>query len=199
MPVNTGLTDRHAKNPRKHWAGGQPLRKRPFYAGCEAGRRQMSAPFERTANGFADFSGGAVFHTPNLPAGSLLVRDAKHRKILKGKPPAEWVKHKRAGQPQRSAMTRRPEARVFWAFQPGRFWNPCQSGVCRHAGRKCSQTVGLQAGKSGTPVNTGLTDRHARNPRKHWAGGQPLRKRPFYAGCGAGGVACLRSQRLFGR
>ena len=57
----------------------------------------MSAPTGHTANGFADFSGGTVFHTPNLPAGSLLVRDAKHRKILKGKPPpAEWIRHKPA-------------------------------------------------------------------------------------------------------
>ena len=34
------------------------------------------------------------------------------------------------------------------------------------------------------------------NPRKHWAGGQPLRRCPFYAGCGAGGVAGLQSRRL---
>ena len=51
----------------------------------------------------------------------------------------------------------------------------------------------LPAGKPEVPVNTGLADRPAGNPRKHWAGWQPLRKRPFYAGCGAGGV------RVFGR
>ena len=46
--------------------------------------------------------------------------------------------------------------------------------------------MGFRIGKSGTPVNTGLADRLPGNPRKHWAGGQPLRKRPFYAGFGAG-------------
>ena len=40
----------------------------------------------------------------------------------------------RAGWPQRSGTIRRPEARVFWAFQPGRFRNPCQSGVCELSG-----------------------------------------------------------------
>ena len=35
-------SDRHAGNPRKHWAGGQAFRKRPFYAGCGAGRRGSS-------------------------------------------------------------------------------------------------------------------------------------------------------------
>ena len=46
--------------------------------------------------------------------------------------------------------------------------------------------MGFRIGKSGTPVNTELTDRPAGNPRKHWASGQLLRKRPFYAGFGAG-------------
>ena len=55
------------------------------------------------------------------------------------------------------------------------------------------------ASRPKTRIDTGLADRPAGNPRKHWAGGQLLRKRPFYAGCDAGGVAYLRSRRLFGR
>ena len=39
-----------------------------------------------------------------------------------------------------------------------------------------------------TRVNTGLAGRQAGNARKQWAGGQGLRKRPFYAGFGAGVV-----------
>ena len=66
---------------------------------------------------------------------------------------------------------------VFGAFQPGRL-------LLR------SLSIGrLQAGRPEAPVNIGLADRQAGNPRKHWAGGQPLRKHPFYAGFGAGVVA----------
>ena len=62
----------------------------------------------------------------------------------------------------------------------------------------------LPAGKPEVPVNTGLADRHAGSPRKHWAGVQPLQRSPFYAGCGAGVVVVsglgLRSRRpRFGR
>ena len=67
--------------------------------------------------------------------------------------------------------------RVFWAFQPGRLL--LQSLSIGH----------LRAGRPEARVNSGLADRQAGNPRKHWAGGQPLRKHPFYAGFGAGVVA----------
>jgi len=61
-------------------------------------------------------------------------------------------------------------------------------------------TIGrLRAGRLETHVNTGLEDRQAGNPRKQWAGGQGLWKRPFYAGFRAGvaadAVAGLRLQR----
>ena len=47
----------------------------------------------------------------------------------------------------------------------------------------------MRAGRPDVPVNIGLADRQAGNPRKHWISGQPLRKRPFYAGFRAGVVA----------
>ena len=58
-------------------------------------------------------------------------------------------------------------------------------------------TIGrLRVGRLETRVNTGLEDRQSGNPRRQWAGGQPLRRSPFYAGfragVAAGAVAGLR-------
>ena len=56
------------------------------------------------------------------------------------------------------------------------------------------------ASRPKTRIDTGLADRHAGNPHKHWAGKQPLRRCPFYAGCEVGVVAGLCSRQLcFGR
>ena len=73
------------------------------------------------------------------------------------------------------------------------FWTPRLLGVSARLLLEPLSIGRLRAGRLGAPVNSGLADRQAGNPCKHWAGGQPLRKRPFYAGCGAGGV------RVFGR
>ena len=64
-------------------------------------------------------------------------------------------------------------------------------------GAKPGKTVGRKPAWNGrfshrwpeTLVNTGLAGRQAGNARKQWAGGQPLRRWPFYAGFGAGVVA----------
>ena len=50
----------------------------------------------------------------------------------------------------------------------------------------------LRGGRPETRVNSGLADRQAGNARKQWAGGQGLRRCPFYAGFRAGVVAGLR-------
>jgi len=47
----------------------------------------------------------------------------------------------------------------------------------------------LRVGRPETRVNSGLAGRQAGNARKHWAGGQGLRRCPFYAGFRAGVVA----------
>ena len=66
------------------------------------------------------------------------------------------------------------------------------------AARKPASIGCLRAGGPETHVNTGLEDRQAGNARKQWAGGQPLRRSPFYAGFRAGvaadAVAGLRPQ-----
>ena len=72
----------------------------------------------------------------------------------------------------------------------------CDARLSKLIGRKPPSIGHLRAGRPETRVNSGLADRQAGNPRKHWAGGQPLRKRPFYAGCGAGIIARFRSRRL---
>ena len=61
----------------------------------------------------------------------------------------------------------------------------CRSSV-PVVGRKPASIGRLQAVGPETPVNSGLAGRQAGNPRKQWAGGQGLRKRPFYAGFRAG-------------
>ena len=65
-------------------------------------------------------------------------------------------------------------------------------------GRNPASIGCLRAGSLETHVNTGLEDRQAGNPRKQWAGGRGLWKRPFYAGFRAGvaadAVAGLRPQ-----
>ena len=65
----------------------------------------------------------------------------------------------------------------------------CDARLSKSIGRKPPSIGHLRAGRPETRVNSGLADRQAGNPRKHWAGGQPLRKRPFYA---AAGQALLR-------
>ena len=59
------------------------------------------------------------------------------------------------------------------------------------AGRQPASIGRLRAGRPETRVNSGLADRLPGTPRKHWAGGQVLRRRPFYAGFGAGVMAGL--------
>ena len=56
-------------------------------------------------------------------------------------------------------------------------------------GRKPASIGRLRASRPETRVNSGLEDRSPENTRKHWAGGQPFRRCPFYAGFRAGGVA----------
>ena len=55
-------------------------------------------------------------------------------------------------------------------------------------GRKPASIGRLRAGRPETRVNSGLAGRLSGNARKHWAGGQGLRKRPFYAGFKVGVV-----------
>ena len=56
-------------------------------------------------------------------------------------------------------------------------------------GRNPASIGRLRAGRPETRVNSGLEDRQSGNPRKQWAGGQGLWKRPFYAGFRAGVAA----------
>ena len=66
------------------------------------------------------------------------------------------------------------------------------SSVCDSTAKAflCRQ-IRTFASRPETRVNSGISGRYAENPRKHWAGGQPIRKRPFYAGFRAGVVAVL--------
>ena len=63
--------------------------------------------------------------------------------------------------------------------------------LSKSAGRKPASIGRLRAGRPETRVNSGLADRQAGNTRKQWAGGQPLRRCPFYAGFRGGVVAGL--------
>ena len=56
-------------------------------------------------------------------------------------------------------------------------------------GRKPASIGRLRAGRPETRVNSGLAGRQAGNARKHWAGGQGLRRWQFYSGFRAGVVA----------
>ena len=58
----------------------------------------------------------------------------------------------------------------------------CDARLSKSIGRKPTSIGRLRAGRPEIRVNTGLADRPSGNARKHWAGGQPLRKCPFYAG-----------------
>ena len=60
--------------------------------------------------------------------------------------------------------------------------------LSKSAGRKPASIGRLRAGRPETRVNSGLADRQAGNARKQWAGGQPLRRCPFYAGFRVGVV-----------
>jgi len=62
------------------------------------------------------------------------------------------------------------------------------AGLAKLTGRKPESIGRLRAGRLETRVNSGLAGRQAGNARKHWAGGQGLRKRPFYAGFKVGVV-----------
>ena len=64
--------------------------------------------------------------------------------------------------------------------------------LSKSAGRKPASIGRLRAGYPETRVNTGLAGRQAGNARKQWAGGQGIRRWPFYAGFGAGGVGRMR-------
>ena len=68
------------------------------------------------------------------------------------------------------------------------------SSVCDSTAKAflCRQ-IRTFASRPETRVNSGISGRYAENPRKHRAGGQPIRKRPFYAGFRAGVVAVLWS------
>ena len=60
-------------------------------------------------------------------------------------------------------------------------------------GRQPASIGRLRAGSLETRVKTGLADRLPGTPRKQWAGGQGLRRCPFYAGFGAGVVAGFKA------
>ena len=62
----------------------------------------------------------------------------------------------------------------------------CNARLSKSAGRKPASIGRLRVGRPETLVNRAFTGRQAGNARKHWAGGQPLRKCPFYAGFRAG-------------
>ena len=75
---------------------------------------------------------------------------------------------------------------VFLKFEHGFI---CGIRSAELAARKPASIGRLRAGRPETRVNSGLEDRSPENTRKHWAGGQPFRRCPFYAGFRAGGVA----------
>ena len=70
--------------------------------------------------------------------------------------------------------------------------------LSKSAGCKPASIGRLRVGCPETRVNSGLADKSVGNARKQWAGGQPLRKCPFYAGFRAAlwrgyGRCCRRS------
>ena len=65
----------------------------------------------------------------------------------------------------------------------------CDTQPDKLAARKPALIGRLRGDGPETLVNTGLADRQAGNARKQWAGGQGIRRWPFYAGFRAGVVA----------
>ena len=74
----------------------------------------------------------------------------------------------------------------------------CNARLSKSAGRKPASIGRLRVGRPETLVNRAFTGRQAGNARKHWAGGQPLRKCPFYAGF-RGGAARVSAGRWIRR
>ena len=56
----------------------------------------------------------------------------------------------------------------------------CNARLSKSAGRKPTSIGRLRVGRPETRVNSGLAGRQAGNARKQWAGGQGLRRCPFY-------------------
>ena len=96
-----------------------------------------------------------------------------------------------------AAATRRAARFLLWLAELLSAPFRC-ARLSKSAGRKPASIGCLRAGSLETRVNSGLADRSAGNTRKCWAGGQPLRKCPFYAGFRAAlwrgyGRCCRRS------
>ena len=84
-----------------------------------------------------------------------------------------------------AAATRRAARFLLWLAELLSAPFRC-ARLSKSAGRKPASIGCLRAGSLETRVNSGLADRSAGNTRKCWAGGQPLRKCPFYTGFRAG-------------
>ena len=158
--VNSGLAGRQAGNARKQWAVGQGLRKRPFYAGFRAGVVAIVIVdlWQFLTAGGGDSAGDAslsLFSSCYLVSGAL----------------PECLQRCALLQPPRRCDKKMGAART-------------ETGTNREmiVGRQPASIGRFSQGWLGTLVNTGLADRLPGTPRKQWAGGQGLRRCPFYAG-----------------